>query len=203
MTILRWLVFLPIGFITIAITQFLTGFMAELAPWWISVPLVLFFGVILTIATIIPVNIAPNPKIGSTVVLTLFVLFELIALFDQFGDMNGAERTVRVLTDIYLCIGAITARSSPSRRTAQGFGINQAQAAYLDGVAYQLMQEHSKHRDMERTIEGIAEACSNRNDLRYLMKAIDLVLKTQFKSPYRSRAILLTNWQQQVEKRLH
>ena len=202
MTILRWLAFLPIGLISIVITLFLTGALAEVAPWWISVPLVLFFGVILTMATILPVSIAPSPKIAATILLTLFLLFELIALFSQFGDMTGAERAVRILTDIYLCIGAITATSSPSGRAAQALGINQDQAAYLDGVAYQLIQEHSEHRDTERTVEGIAEACSNRSDLRYLMKSIDLVLKTQFKSPYRSRAVLLTAWQQQVEMRL-
>jgi hypothetical protein len=202
MTALRWFAFLLVGIVTIAIAQLLTGMLAKAAPWWISVPLVLFFGVVLTIATIVPVTMAPNPKIGATILLTLLLLFEIIVLVSQFPEMTVDERIVRILTDIYLCSGALRATTSGSEKTALALWIDKAQAEHLDGVAFVLMQEHAQHLDSAQTVDGILAACNSRNELRYLMKAIDRVLRSHYNAPYQARAVLTTSWQQQCMMRL-
>lgn len=58
--------------------------------------------------------------------------------------MTGAERAVRILTDIDISIGAITATSPPSGRAAQAFRIDGAQAAYLDAPALEIIATENK-----------------------------------------------------------
>ena len=79
MKILRWLFFLPIGFVLMGIAQFAVAFVAERTSFWVGAPLILFFGVLIVAASMIPCRIAPNPKVGAAILLTLFVLFELLS----------------------------------------------------------------------------------------------------------------------------
>ena len=105
MNILRWLLFLPIGLITIIVAQLLTGLLVLVVPWWVSIILVFFLAAAFTFASLLCVCIAPAPKVGAAILLTLFVLFEATALLSQFGGMTIAEIVVRFIVDFYLCVG--------------------------------------------------------------------------------------------------
>ena len=107
MRTIRWITFIPLAAITISVSQLVTGFIAEKMVWWIGLPIIFFFGIIITMATMVPVRWCPDVKIGAGVILSLFLLFELVALFSVFGLLSPAERVGRVLTDIYLVIGGI------------------------------------------------------------------------------------------------
>lgn len=107
MNVLRWIVFIPYGFITIAIAQFVTGSMAEKMNPWISIPMVIFFGIIVAMATGFPVLFAPEPKIAAAILLTLFLIFEFTTLISHISTMKAHVIAIRILTDIYLVIGGI------------------------------------------------------------------------------------------------
>ena len=110
MIILRWVAFLPAAAVLVAIAQLITGIIAESMAWWISMPLVLFFGVIIFAAAMIPCGmICPTPKIGLTIFLTLFIPLEAIALFGSASEMTWPVLIIRLYTDIAVAFGAIGA----------------------------------------------------------------------------------------------
>ena len=105
--LLRWLVFLPVGAVLIAIAQVSVVMTAEGSSWWVSAPLIIFFGVIPAGAGLVPTIIAPNRKIGATILLTLFIFFEGSALLSAFYDMTFYPFVMRVYADIAIIFGAI------------------------------------------------------------------------------------------------
>lgn len=112
MKALRWLVFLPVAAVLIAIAQVATGLLAEKLPWWIALPIVLFLGVIVAIAGMLPSNIAPDPKIGGGVIAALFVLLEIFALAGSLPGMAWPEIVIRIYTDIAIVGGCIVAATN-------------------------------------------------------------------------------------------
>ena len=100
MSALRWITFIPLAAITISVAQLVTGFIAEKTAWWIGLPIIFFFGIIIAMATMVPVRWCPDVKIGAGVILSLFLLLELVALFSQFEWLSVPERVGRILTDI-------------------------------------------------------------------------------------------------------
>ena len=108
MIVIRWIAFLPTAAAFVAIAQFITTNIAESAVWWASIPLVLFFGVLIAGATYIPCGVmCPTPKIGSTIFLGLFILLELIALFGSVSQMTWLVLIIRLYTDILVVLGAV------------------------------------------------------------------------------------------------
>ena len=105
--LLRWLVFLPVGAALIGIAQAIVITTAEGSSWWVSAPLIIFFGVIPVGAGLVPTIIAPKRKIGATILLTLFILFEGGALLSSFRDMALYPFIMRVYADIAIILGAI------------------------------------------------------------------------------------------------
>ena len=115
MKILRWLFFLPIGFVLMGIAQFAVGFVAERTSFWVGAPLILFFGVLIVAASMIPCRIAPNPKVGATILLTLFVLFELLSLYSFLPSAHLFPAVARLYADVALVLGGVIgAHSEPS-----------------------------------------------------------------------------------------
>ena len=106
--LLRWLVFLPVGAVLVGLAQIGVVTTAEGISWWVSAPLIIFFGVIPAGAGLIPTLIAPNRKIGATILLTLFILFEVIALLSAFHAMTLYPFIMRVYADIAIITGAIS-----------------------------------------------------------------------------------------------
>jgi hypothetical protein len=104
---LRWLVFLPVGAVLVGIVQVGVVTIAERISWWVSAPLIIIFGVIPAGAGMIPTIIAPNRKIGATILLTLFILFEGFALMSSFHNMALYPFIMRVYADIAIIAGAI------------------------------------------------------------------------------------------------
>lgn len=107
MTLLRWASFLPVGGVLIALAQMVTVTVAERIDWWFSAPLILFFGVIITGAGFLPTRIAPNPKIGAIILLTLFLLFEAIALISSLRTAEVYPSVMRIYADVAIVFGAI------------------------------------------------------------------------------------------------
>jgi len=106
MNALRWILFLPLAAILIGIAQLVTGLIVENTPWWLGLPLVFFFGVIVAMAGMAPVRMVSDPKIAAAVLITLFVLFEGIALTGVASDLSTKELIGRVLVDLQIVAGA-------------------------------------------------------------------------------------------------
>ena len=115
MKILRWLTFLPCAAVLIAIAQLLTGLLVEHSPWWIGLPLVFFFGVLVVGAGMVPVKMTSDPKIAAAIMLTLFVLFEGLALTSLFAGLSTKDLIGRILVDIQIILGAL-AGAMPDRK---------------------------------------------------------------------------------------
>ena len=107
MTLLRWITFLPVGGVLIATAQFLAITVAEAIAWWISAPLILFFGALIAMSSLIPVRIAPNRLVGAAILLALFILFEGIALASILPQTQFYPGIIRVYTDVAIVAGAI------------------------------------------------------------------------------------------------
>jgi hypothetical protein len=103
---LRWLAFLPVGAVLIAVAQWAT---VTHFAWWISAPLIIFFGAVIAGAGYLPATIAPNPVIGCTILLTLFLLFEGIALASSFSAMALYPMMMRIYADATIVLGAVFA----------------------------------------------------------------------------------------------
>jgi hypothetical protein len=106
---LRWLAFLPVGAVLIAVAQWATVTTATHFAWWISAPLIIFFGAVIAGAGYLPATIAPNPVIGCTILLTLFLLFEGIALASSFSAMALYPMMMRIYADATIVLGAVFA----------------------------------------------------------------------------------------------
>ena len=107
MTALRWILFLPVAVILIGIAHSLTGLLSANAPWWIAIPIMIFFAVFLIMTSALPVKIAPVPLIGATILLTLFIPVEGFTLVSSFSLVTKTELIARILTDSYVILGAI------------------------------------------------------------------------------------------------
>jgi hypothetical protein len=106
MNAFKWIVFLPLAALLIALAQLVTGMIIQNTPWWLGLPLVFFFGVIVAMAGILPVKMTSDPKIAATIVITFFVLFEGIALFGIAATLPTKELIGRILVDIQILAGA-------------------------------------------------------------------------------------------------
>lgn len=107
MKVLRWIVFLPVGAFLVALAQLVVGLVAERATFWIAAPLILFFGAVIAMAAMLPCRIAPDPKVGATIFLTLFVLLELFALASFLPNAPAFPAIARLYADVVLVIGGI------------------------------------------------------------------------------------------------
>jgi hypothetical protein len=105
MTVLRWILFLPVGGFLIALAQVVVGTMAERLAFWVAAPLIFFFGALIAMASIIPCRIAPDPKVGATILLTLFALFEIFAFISFLPGASPFPVIARLYTDVVLVIG--------------------------------------------------------------------------------------------------
>jgi len=116
MNALRWILFLPLAAILIGIAQLVTGLVVENTPWWLGLPLVFFFGVIVAMAGMAPVRMVSDLKIVAAIVITLFILFEGIALAGVASDLPTKELLGRVMVDLQIIAGALVgARKDKSK----------------------------------------------------------------------------------------
>jgi FtsH-binding integral membrane protein len=106
MNALKWIAFLPLAALLIALAQLVTGMIIQNTPWWFGLPLVFFFGVIVAMAGMLPVKMVSDPKIAATVLITLFVLFEGISLMGVASSLPTKELIGRILVDIQILVGA-------------------------------------------------------------------------------------------------
>ena len=119
MKLLRWIGFLPVGAFLIALAQLVVAFVVERVAFWIAAPLILFFGAVIAMASILPCRIAPDPKVGATILLTCFVLFELVALASFLPKAPLFPAVARLYTDVVLVIGGFVGGSMRSEDTAE------------------------------------------------------------------------------------
>jgi hypothetical protein len=106
MNSLKWFVFLPLAALLIALAQLVTGMIVQNTPWWLGLPLVFFFGVIVAMAGMLPLKMVSDPKIAATVLITLFVLFEGISLMGIASSLPTKGLVGRILVDIQILAGA-------------------------------------------------------------------------------------------------
>ncbi len=107
MKIIRWISFLPVALVVICVAQLLTGAIADKFSWFWGVPLLFFSGGLIAVGSGASVSIAPTPKIGAAIVLTLFLLLEVIALFTSVSRMSTAGFVIRLYTDVVIVLGAL------------------------------------------------------------------------------------------------
>lgn len=105
MKVLRWMIFLPVGASLIALAQLVVAFVAERVVFWVAAPVILFFGAVIAMASIAPCRIAPDPKVGATILITLFVLFELFALASFVPKASLFPTIARLYADVVLVVG--------------------------------------------------------------------------------------------------
>jgi len=117
---LRWVAFLPIGFVLIAIAQVVVVTAAERVPFWLAGPLILLFSVLIALATAVPVRIAPNPVVGAAILLTLFMLFETVALVTFLPRTTLFPAVARLYSDVVLMCGGIFATRLPTTAKHEG-----------------------------------------------------------------------------------
>ncbi|MCX6879376.1 MAG: hypothetical protein NTW21_37080 [Verrucomicrobia bacterium] len=122
MKIFCWLTFLPCAAVLIAIAQLLAGLIVANSPWWLGLPLVFFSGVIVVMAGLAPVKMTSDPKVAATVLLTLFVLFETLALTKVFADHSAKELIGRILVDIQIIIGALMGTTPDGKKSEKSAG---------------------------------------------------------------------------------
>jgi hypothetical protein len=113
LTILRWFTFLPLAALLIIIAQTITDLIAQHLPWWISMSLVLFFGIFIALAGMLPVNVAPNGKVGAWIIVSLFVVIEIVGFLAVAPHYNVPRFLVHLYTDIAIIAGAFIAAQSP------------------------------------------------------------------------------------------
>lgn len=113
--ILRWIVFLPVGGVLIALAQAISITVAETYSWQQSAVWILIFGGAIAGAGMIPIAIAPDRKIGATILITLFVLFEASALVSTFPVTQWYPFIVRLYVDLVVSVGAIAGAIYKSR----------------------------------------------------------------------------------------
>ncbi|WP_193213302.1 hypothetical protein [Luteolibacter marinus] len=107
MTAIKWFLFLPVGFALIFLAQVLAGLLIGCTAWWIGLPILFFFGVIVAMAGMIPVKMVSNPPVAASILLTLFIGVEIFALWSGFDALELREKVGRILVDVQLVIGAL------------------------------------------------------------------------------------------------
>ena len=120
MIVLRWIAFLPAATIVVVIAQLVFGMIAEsiasiassgatwfrYVVWWISVPFVFGCGGVIAVAVYMPFGkLCPNPKIGSTIFLTLFIFCEAIAFHGSVSEMTWPVLVIRLYADLVILCG--------------------------------------------------------------------------------------------------
>ncbi|PAU92619.1 hypothetical protein CK503_15820 [Aliifodinibius salipaludis] len=109
MNFLRWLLFLPLAAILIAIGQTITVLLAENLHWYFVASILIFFGWTVIITSYLPSKIAPKHKISAIIILTLFVLFEGGTLVLHFSEFSWTVIFARIYIDILIIVGGIVA----------------------------------------------------------------------------------------------
>jgi hypothetical protein len=73
---------------------------------------VVFFGIIVALAGMIPANIAPNPKVGGSIIAVLFIFLEAFSLIGSIPDMTWPEIIIRIYTAIAVVAGCVVAATN-------------------------------------------------------------------------------------------
>ncbi len=107
MSLLRWLVFLPVGLALVALVQLALVSFAEAVYFWLSAPVILFFGVVPAFCGGVPVYIAPRGRIGAAAFLTVFLLAEAISLLSVVPSWPIYPLVVRLYADAAVVVGAL------------------------------------------------------------------------------------------------
>lgn len=105
--VIRWILFIPVGCISILCAQSLAIALSTVT-WWIAIPLVLFFGIVFALGGAAPVIVAPDKKIGAAMIVTLFLIFEALAILFILtaGGVRVVEFIARIYADVAICAGA-------------------------------------------------------------------------------------------------
>lgn len=117
MPLIRWILLLPVVAVVIIFLQVSWALLSQQAPWWISVPIVFTIGGALNVSIVSNVmKIAPKPRPASISVLTLFLLFESMAIVVAIGrsDSTAAELIVRFASSVQIAMGILLARMMDS-----------------------------------------------------------------------------------------
>jgi hypothetical protein len=105
--LLRWIVFLPAAAVLIALAQFATVTAAESFSWWVSAPLIIFFGALIAFAGLLPTQIAPNPRLAAIILIVLFVALEVASLVAAFPEAETYPFIMRIYADTVVVCGAV------------------------------------------------------------------------------------------------
>jgi hypothetical protein len=103
--------FVPTAAVLIALAQVAVVSFAERVAWYISAPIIVFFGVILAAAGMVPVQIAPDGKVRASVIVSLFVLFEVVALLSFIPDSPLHSVIARLYADLVIVLGTVAGTS--------------------------------------------------------------------------------------------
>lgn len=107
MLILRWLAFLPVGFIALSMGQLATSQLAQWLNGFILAVVVIFFGILWVGAGVVSVLIAPSRKTAAIIMGGIFVTLEVAALTIDPPSMSGSEMTARIWTDLNMLTGIV------------------------------------------------------------------------------------------------
>src|SRR4051794_33241452 len=98
MKIIRWILFLPVALLVFAVAQLITGAIAGKFAWFWGIPLVFFLGGLVAVGSCSAIRVAPNSKVGATIGITLFLLFETMTLLTSISHFSAAEVVIRLYT---------------------------------------------------------------------------------------------------------
>lgn len=113
MNILRWIAFLPVALITTNLVYLVTGWASVKFPWWGIVILYAIVGIPFGLAGFMSALVAPNRRVGGLVFVGLVVFGELLKIREFVADWPGHLIFWRVVADLLMIHGALTAAASP------------------------------------------------------------------------------------------
>jgi hypothetical protein len=115
MNIVRWVLFLVVGFFLPGIAQLITGVISLHYPWGIALLLTFFLGIFLACAGALPVRIAPNRKIGAWLFIVSIIVFFVCDVVSSSPNVQPVEWLIYIYTKAAIIMGAVIAAGNGKR----------------------------------------------------------------------------------------
>ena len=87
------------------------------------------------------------------------------------------------------------------RMIASGLGIDKMRRENLYALTYGLVENYSKHQNLDQLTDQMLGLTQNPNELEFMCSSFDGVLKKYYKSPLTARATLVTALRQTIQSR--
>ena len=115
MNIVRWILFLVVGFFLPGIAQLITGVISLHYPWGIALLITFFLGIFLGCAGAVPVRIAPNRKIGAWLFIVSIIAFTCWEMVTSSPNVQPVGWLIYIYTKAAIIMGAVIAAEGGKR----------------------------------------------------------------------------------------